>query len=181
MVEPLDLTGDSAVGHDVGEDVGVPDAAGMYPQAVRAERDGVPHISVVAYGVPYEGDANLTMLTIELGQGMFSGLEEDGTKIVGQANAADMFGAMTELYWAPGTTVVNKFCYTGFTNFLLDGGAFLCNGNRSGIPEVGDTLRVMGSVPVSSDAEYIDYMLENVIGTDRCVCLNDGIWGSCVD
>lgn len=154
-------------------------SVGLYPALTRAEKNGSDVLTLVSYGLPATGDADLEMVTIQAGTGLFDNVGADGTKTIAQANAADMFIARSELYYAEGTTILEKVCFTGFSDVMRSGTVFLCPSARQGMPVTGDMFKFMATLPVSDDPAYIEQIATNVLQSYSCTCLNGATWGAC--
>ncbi len=154
-------------------------SVGLLPAATREEKDGQQVITVLSYGLPATGEADLEMLTVQIGAGLFSDINADGTKTIALENSADMFIARTEISYAEGTKTPEKLCFTGFSEPTRDGMAYLCPSVRQQMPKAGDTLKIMATLPFSDDPDYINQIATAVLKTSVCSCLDGTVWGTC--
>lgn len=159
------------------DETGIRPVSGIFPSATAGFAGGKNNITVTGYGLPTEGDANLTILSVIMAETLFGGLSEEGRKTIAYANAADAFVMTTEAYYAEGTTTIEKVCYTGASDVRLNGEVFLCPDSRA-MPATDEMIRVMASLPFSTDATYLGQVLTN-LGLSRCNCLNGLTWEAC--
>ncbi len=159
------------------DDTGIRPVSGIFPSAVAGTTSGNPNVTITGYGLPAEGDASLTILNIIFGQDLWGGLSAEGRKNIEFANAADAFVLTSEAWYANGTSNVEKVCYTGVSNVAKTGEVFLCPDSRT-MPGSGGYVRVMASLPYSTDAAYLNQVLTN-LGLDLCDCWNGTAWAAC--
>jgi len=154
---------------------------GIFPSAKRESGATGDRVTLTGYGLANDGDADLLVTTIVLGEGLFSGLDADGRKAIAPANLGDFFVLVAKAWYAEGsTTVVDRFCYVATSDYLRDGEVKVC-GDVVGVPEVGDVLRVFGTAPYLDDPDRVALLLGQ-IGLPACLCLGtDDQYAACDD
>ncbi len=154
---------------------------GIFPSAAIETSASGTNVVLTGYGLANDGDADLVITTLVMGEGLFSGLDADGRKAIGMANLADFFLLVAKAWTREGgTDVVERFCYVALSDYRREGEVKLCGGG-DGMPARGDMLRVFGTAPYLDDPTLVAATLGQ-IGLPSCLCLGeDGEYAACVD
>lgn len=152
---------------------------GIFPSAA-VEHDATgSRVTLTGYGLANDGDADLMITTLVLGEGLFSGLDAGGRKAIRLENLSDFFLLVAKAWYREGSTeVIERFCYVALSDYRRDGEAMLC-GKGDGMPAKGDMLRFFGTAPYLDDPALVAVFLGQ-IGLPSCLCLGeDGAFEAC--
>lgn len=160
------------------DETGIRPVSGIFPSATAGAASGNDNVAIVGYGLPTEGDANLVITSIIFSGTLFGGLSEEGRKSITYSNAGDAFILMAQAWYADDGVTVEKICYVGVSDVRATGEVFLCPDSRV-LPAVGEDIRVMASLPFSSDETYLGQVLTS-LSLSKCNCLNGATWEACL-
>ena len=154
---------------------------GIFPSATLGTTEAGNNCTITGYGLSNDGDSDVMITSLVLGEGLFANLDDDGRKVIGMANLGDFFLLVAKAWYREGSTeILERFCYTACSDYARFGAAKLC-GEVDGLPEKGDTLRVFGTLPMIDDPDLVSTFLGQ-LGIPACLCLGtDGQYAACTD
>ena len=124
------------------------------------------------------GDAAIRSSVISIQDGVFASAGDDGILTSTEAGPYALFVAAGDVAVKPGTLEAERLCFTAVADPARAWRLATC-GTDGFQAEAGGTVKVFGSIPLSTDPGVIEGTLKAIL-LSRCICPDgEGGWAAC--